>query len=393
MKGEDAGQRKSSDGAPNSCESTTAMSQTTVGQNQDGTQSSVTTQEQGFTIFVLTVLAGVSTTSLGVLAILWLPLPVLMALAMFVTSFTAMISLCVLLVTREFRAIIRGRGIGGYLPRSLYTRLTQLTLHEWMQDTSLTLEYRHLALYFVPGITAEQLETYVDSLAPRHRQNLRRHGLGHVFGETFMRIIMGDERYRQHMRENQPRPTELLLPPPSALSANVDAGSDIGSVTPDPLTIESPRALSIEPIVEESEEAVASRTITIQSDSPDDLESEGNVLNDAITSMMNTYMNVSTTAVTSSFVRVIDSVTPYFVGTGFGITTIAAGLGLFGTWSTESNSNRALAVRIPSTQVLWVSGFIGGLTAGGMLAIRSGVRMFFREARQQNFYQQKKKEE
>lgn len=85
MKGEDAGQRKSSDGAPNNCESTTAMSQTTVGQNQDGTQSSVTTQEQGFTIFVLTVLAGVSTTSLGLLAILWLPLPVLMALAMFVT--------------------------------------------------------------------------------------------------------------------------------------------------------------------------------------------------------------------------------------------------------------------------------------------------------------------
>lgn len=389
MKRQDAGQQKSSEGAPNSCESTTALSQTTAGQNQVADQNSETTQQQEVIIFGLTVLAGLSTTSLGVLAILWLPLPVLIALAIFMTSFVTMISLCILLITREVQAAMQGRGIGDYLPRSIYTRLTQLTLHDWMQDTSLTLEYRHLALYFVPGITSERLESYVDSLAPRHRDNLRRPGLGHLFGEDFMRIIMGDERYRMHLRENQTRPTELLLPPPSGSSIN-DAGSELGSVTPDvTFPIESPRGLSIEPIVEEVEEPHVSRTITIQNDSPEDLEAEANVLNDAIATMMNTYMNVSVNTATSSFVRIVDFVTPYVVGTGFSITTIASGFGLFGAWSMQYGSNRALAARIPSSGVLWTSGFIGGLTAGGMLAFRGGVRMMFHQARQHN--QQKKK--
>lgn len=61
--------------------------------------------------------------------------------------------------------------IFSYMPESIRTFLTETTVHEWMTDTSFANEWRFLLIYFVPGLTTEQLETLIRQL-PRRRQEM-----------------------------------------------------------------------------------------------------------------------------------------------------------------------------------------------------------------------------
>ena len=288
------------------------------------------------------------------------------------------------MLAQEIQAFLQGGGIGDYLPPSMYDQLTNLTLHEWMQDTSFSLEYRHLLLYFVPGISPERLDQYVDALAPAHRNRLRRRGLGHLLGEDFMRIVMGSERYRVHALQNQSRPTELLLPPSLPAELMNDADSDLDStsidfvspIQPPPQNTDADRA---------SRAAVVSRSLFVEDDNDNDinpqehLQREEQVLADAMLAMLNNVVNLSADAITSGFVYTVETLTPYIMGSGAFMTTAAAGIASFGMWSENQYPRGAMSRLswIPSHRALWTTAFIGGLSAGGMFLVRSGVRRMF----------------
>jgi hypothetical protein len=329
------------------------------------------------------VLAGVSAASFGTVVVLLLPFPVLIALSTFLISSLWMMYLLVHLIGRQYRSIVRGRGIGDYLPSWIYNQLTELTLHEWMQDTGFTREYRHLLLYFVPGITPEQLEAYLSGLSPRHQYNLHRHGLGHLCGEKFMRLIMGDSRYRTNLLESQLRPTELLLPPPSInRGLLLDADSDLGSSAPDASPVEIFRSSPGSPIEVINE---VSTEIIVREETLTQLDHEGDVLTDAIYSMATTYVRSSIDAVYAGFVQVVESIAPWVIGTGLTMTTVSAGMGIFAIWyevlipgDVHYTSMRS---RYPSSRMLLGTGIFGGVTAGTMLIVRSGLRVFLSNSR------------
>lgn len=356
----------------NSCDSTAAMTPTSqlteYQQSDDRCRDS--TRRRRAVLSQLAIFAAVSSASFGATVVLVLPFPALIALLTFLVSISGTFYLWLHLFTRELQSLIQGRGIGDYLPPSIYSRLTELTLHEWMQDTSLTLEYRHLMLYFVPGITQERLDEYVDALSPRHRNNLRRRGLGHLLGDDFMRLIMGNERFRLHVLQNQPRPTELRLPPSLPAEPMNDADSDLGSTCPDAVSpIETPQFSDLNPC------NPISRALFIDDEEQEGFQQEETVLSDAVMTMVNTYMNVTLETMTRGFVFMVERVTPFIFGTGVGVTSIAVGIGMFGTLSGVyfQDGTVSRASRFPSQHTLWTTAFIGGLSSGGMLLFRSAV--------------------
>ena len=87
-------------------------------------------------------------------------------------------------------------GLVRYLPESIRIMLTETTLHEFMADTAFFMEYRYLLLYFVPGLSPDQLMAYIGRLPARHREALLRPGLGRLVPsvmENLMRIEDDDD--------------------------------------------------------------------------------------------------------------------------------------------------------------------------------------------------------
>ena len=66
---------------------------------------------------------------------------------------------------------INQRGLLYYLPESIQNYIATTTLHEFMSDTTMFMEYRFLLLYFIPGLSEEQLMSFVQQL-PDHRRQL-----------------------------------------------------------------------------------------------------------------------------------------------------------------------------------------------------------------------------
>mmetsp|Transcript_16907 Transcript_16907/g.34887 ORF Transcript_16907/g.34887 Transcript_16907/m.34887 type:complete len:533 (-) Transcript_16907:101-1699(-) len=115
------------------------------------------------------------------------------------------------------RSILEGRGIGDYLPESLYQALTATSLHDFLIDPDgifgASEHIPYLMLYMIPGLTEEQLEQYVNRLNPTHQRILRSNQglMGFLLNRnnhrlspsetnqdsTLMRFLMGDERLRQ----------------------------------------------------------------------------------------------------------------------------------------------------------------------------------------------------
>jgi hypothetical protein len=218
---------------------------------------------------------------------------------------------------------------------------------------------------------------------------LRREGLGHFFGENFMRVLMGNAQYRAHAMDNPVRPTELLLPQ-SQPSIEGDTGSDLCSTTtPELLFSEvSTRGRSM-PLLEE-EDHMVSRTITVEDDTQDEqeqLQQEESVLAEAMSAMVSSYVNLTVGTVTSTLASVVEQVTPYVFATGFGTTAISVGMGLFGM----SYPSRTTSLRFPQPRVLWTTGFIGGFSAGGMLLFRYGVRAMAPKRADKRIEDEKKK--
>jgi hypothetical protein len=322
----------------------------------------------------------------------------LVSLLAFVSSTSVITYTLYLYFTVEFESILQERGLGDYLSQSIYNLLTERTLHEWMNDSSFTSEYRHLMLYLIPGISQEQLEAYIDRLPPRHRNNLRRHGLGHLFGEAFMRAIMGNERYQIHV-ENQARPSEFLLPAPNSPLAvsrmlfddSDDERSDLGlQITTDDMideTVMASRAIHVAPQYDlRSGDEPLARIVQVATPAQDlqrEQEEESTILVDAFATMSLSLVNQTLSSATSTAASIIEYISPIVIGSGLTVTSISVGVGLFGVWFGIYQPRRVVpsSPHFPSSRTLIGSTVVGGASAALMYLVRSGVRSMIRSNR------------
>lgn len=108
----------------------------------------------------------------------------------------------------EFDHRRRYTGFGDLLPDRLFQLLTQQSLHEFLLSLrnddagpAAGSLYRFLVLYFLPGLTPEQRNSYIQRLPRRHREVLHQPGVGQLLGPTFMSMLMGQEGYHEHRSE------------------------------------------------------------------------------------------------------------------------------------------------------------------------------------------------
>ena len=153
------------------------------------------------------LLGGTSAASALAFVVFILPTQALLALVLALSTAILLLHQLYHLAIQAYREAVNGRGIGDYLPSWLFSALVEESIHERMVDPSFNLEWRHLALYFFPGLSRAQIEAYVDRLPERHRHFLLRPGAGHVLGNEFMQLILGRERYPE-----VPSPQDHALP-------------------------------------------------------------------------------------------------------------------------------------------------------------------------------------
>ena len=117
-------------------------------------------------------------------------------LVLWVISVGMLLYVGMVFMQSEYDRIRRENGLIAYLPDSVRRLLLQTSLHEWMIDPSFMLEYRHLALYFIPGLSSEQLDAAVDRLPPRHRNGLRRPGMMWMLPDSMQQLMLPSENSR-----------------------------------------------------------------------------------------------------------------------------------------------------------------------------------------------------
>jgi len=126
-------------------------------------------------------------------------------------------------------ALQHGGGVFQYLPPSIQTALTETTLHEWMIDDTAALEYRFLMLYFIPGLSPAQIDSLVNRLPSRHRNILRRPGLGHLlFNDQTMSNLLGNSTPSLASQPPITRPLSIMDEHNNALLLEDDPRDDVG---------------------------------------------------------------------------------------------------------------------------------------------------------------------
>ena len=139
------------------------------------------------------------------------------------------------LMRSEYHRALEGQGLGNLLPASWYESLVHTSFHEFMTDGAFARENQHFLLYFIPGLSRDQLEDYLERLVPRHRRRLHRPGLGNFLGEGFMRHVIGDQgmaelpRPRRQSEGIQAVPQRLTLPVTDAQEPNPPHSDDTTS--------------------------------------------------------------------------------------------------------------------------------------------------------------------
>lgn len=363
----------------------------------------------------LQLLGILSLASFGVFLIYALPATALVALAIFVSSTSSLVYVVYQNALVEWQSILRGRGVENYLPGSLYHQLAETSLHEWMMDSSFYLEYRYFILYFVPGITQEQLDSFLNRLAPRHRETLHR-PMGQLLGDDFMRILLGESRWPP--RENAI--PELMLDGTSTArqlfhareedqSDDESRSNDIGlDITASDLAgdINDRQASALGRFVglagngqivhgigreeQGSREAVveahngpAIDNLTPQQVQQHEYNEEQVVLGEAFTAMVANYTSMASDAVSAAAAQTVEYLSPFVIQTGFGVSFLSAGVGLFGTWVGAYHPWRVSLTSppFPPSRSLWITGIFGGATAGIVVLIRAGVRRMLQNSR------------
>ncbi len=119
-----------------------------------------------------------------------LPFVALVSLALTTVSLAALVPVAFAAVrTRYEMELQHPLGLLRYLPDSIRVLLMETTLHDYMTDTTFMMENRHLLLYFIPGLDADQLMGYINQLPPRHRDVLLQPGLGRLMPSIMNRLV------------------------------------------------------------------------------------------------------------------------------------------------------------------------------------------------------------
>jgi len=239
------------------------------------------------------------------------------------------------MMQRDYQTALRGRGLGDLLPESWYDQLVNVSFHDFMTDGTFARENQHFLLYFIPGVSVERLNAYVERLVPRHRRALQRPGLGNFLGEGFMRHIIGEEGLaeRQEVTTRRLVPRRLELEP-----VNEDAASRLGDDDEDDARLWGNITSETEAVEAATRAAVieADQFSHVDSDSEEneeDLDSDEAVVIDAAISGAMTYFNwaldVTRQSVSSSIIRSASRAVQAMMGLG----AFGAGVGLFGIWA------------------------------------------------------------
>jgi hypothetical protein len=295
---------------------------------------------------------------------------------------------------------IRRRGVADYLPESMVEQLMNTSFHDFMTDGAFWEENQYLFLYLIPGVTNEQLDAYVNRLVPRHRNVLRRQGLGHIFGEGFMRFLVGEARYYDEVVPSpppQPVPRRLDFQPASASEEDAasqleedgedhDVRSSVSdytrfwgiqppegrffSWTEEPVSPSSTarHELANVPIRESTNE----NSESIDDEDEEDLTMDGQVIMDAITggwgSISNMALNMAGSSTVGFFTR-----TP--IRAGLTVTAASLGVGLLGMWTGGVSTERLRMPSrssLPSSPILYSSVLASGAAAGIMYIFQLG---------------------
>jgi uncharacterized membrane protein len=279
----------------------------------------------------------------------------------------------------EYRRALQGRGLGDLLPESWYNQLVNVSFHEFMTDTTFVQENQHFMLYFIPGISREQLGDYVDRLVPRHRRALHRPGIGNFLGNGFMRNVIGDqglaERQGGTTRRLVPRRLELALP-----ASNEDAASRLGDDDEEdarlwraePSIVEEEEA-SLEAVIEADPSLEISHDGSESEESEEDLAVEEDLVFDAAVSGVMAFAGLafdySRREVGGSIVRTAGTALRATLGIG----AVSVGAGIFGLWAgfwTPQDLRTFRDTRFPgqmsreASTILMSSTLASGATAG-----------------------------
>ena len=268
---------------------------------------------------------------------------------------------------------IRRRGLGHHLSPETLDQLINVSFHDFMVNGTFVAENIHLLLYFIPGIEREQLARYVDRLIPRHRQVLHRQGLGHFFGETFMRFLVGDMRYEQLRltMESEQIPSQVRF---RRLREGESEIEGTGNITPTALTdlidFESPPRRTFN-WTEESPAGSRQQSASIPisetragdgnnvEEEEEDLDIDGEVVTDAVLGSISTFSNWALNVVRSS--------SSNFVRRGLTISAAAtAGIGILGMVIPRSGT-RSPGTPTYSTSAMVVSSIIASVGTAGVM--------------------------
>lgn len=255
-----------------------------------------------------------------------------------------------------------------------------------------------MALYFIPGLTEEQIQGFAVRLAPDHQQLLMRPGLGNILGNGFMRALLGDNRWRQRAIEanvpviehpNVDNNQQLLPVSSTAPSRRLDFDSDGESHASAPvgLTIEA-----ASPNSHEVDESTTSSNDDEEEDKDDNnhdddderqrqLAAESDVIMDALADGVWSYATwAAGLAGELTYDYVVDPASSVVGYVGLGTSLLSIGIGFFGfsagyySRPSIASSQFQPASLLPSSRFLASAAVLGGVSAGVVLFARSWMR-------------------
>jgi len=341
-----------------------------------------------------------SGTSITAVTVAFVPAQIIMAFFITVSLFLGF-SFTIFQRLRLEALELQRQGVTGYLPEAMVESLTQTSFHDWIVNGTFWEENGFFLLYFIPGLSEEQLNRYVNRLIPRSQNVLRRQGIGHFLGPSFMSLLLGEERYAEEMErqeqpqdEGRPVPRRLELtaadeashlgPDDEATHATETPGSDFSrfwAATP-PVTrvfawAEEPSVGSSASLQERSaniplqSRGIASATNPSNDGTDDEEEDElaidAQVLRDAISGGIGSITDGMYEAVSNTTVS-------FFTGTplrtGMTATAAAVGIGYLGMWLgggvPSGDRMRMPRSSMPSNPVIYSSFLASGATASIM---------------------------
>ncbi len=132
-----------------------------------------------------------------------------------------------------YHMVVMGPGLGSLLlPQSVYNLLTQESLHEFLTDEVMVLEYRHLLLYFLP-ISSTQLRDLLRRISPHHQQRLQQRGeIGTILlGESVMRIVLGHTQYEQWRTRHSSSSSRLAVLSDDGNNSNSNSSNNMNGTS------------------------------------------------------------------------------------------------------------------------------------------------------------------